>query len=379
MDRANDLSALQALSGYFPVTGILGPRQCGKTTLARQLGAAHHFDLEHPGDLAALASPMATLEPLQGTIVLDEVQLRPDLFPVIRVLVDASASRRFILLGSASPELLRQTSETLAGRIAYHRLGGFRLSDTGPETWRELFVRGGYPRSFLAPGDSLSRRWRTEYIATFLERDLPMLGFKVAPTAMRRFWTMLAHVHGQVLNLTELGRSLDCSHTTVRNHLDILEGAMVVRTLQPWHENVSKRVVKSPKVYLRDSGLALSLLGIPGWQALMGHQKLGALWEGFALEDILRGLGDEVRPYFWATHNGAELDLLWEEDGKRYGVEFKWTDSPSTSRSMRVSLETLELEHLWVIHPGARRFPLDDRITAIPLWEFPHRNPGGSP
>ena len=373
MERLADFNVLESLRAYFPVTGILGPRQCGKTTLARRLGAQHHFDLENPNDLAALASPMATLEPLEGTVVLDEVQLRPDLFPVIRVLADTFPSRRFVLLGSASPELLRQTSETLAGRIAYHRLGGFRMSDVGRESWRELFVRGGFPRSFLAPDDSLSVRWRNEYIATFLERDLPMLGFRVAAAGMRRFWTMLANVHGQILNASELGRSLDCSHATVRHHLDILEGAMVVRSLPPWHENVSKRVVKSPKVYIRDSGLTQSLLGITSWQGLMGHPKLGACWEGFALEDILRELGEGIHPYFWATHNGAELDLLWEQDGKRFGVEFKWSDAPSTSRSMRIALETLGLDHLWVVYPGERRFPLAEKITAMPLWEFPHR------
>lgn len=373
MDRASDFLALQKLLEYFPVTAILGPRQCGKTTLARLLGADHRFDLEHPGDLAALDSPMATLEPLDGTIVIDEVQLRPELFPIVRVLVDASPARKFLLLGSAAPELLRQSSETLAGRIAYHRLGGFRLTDTGAAQWRALLLRGGFPRSYLAPDDAMSVRWRNEYIATFLERDLPQLGFRVAPSAMRRFWTMLANVHGQILNLSELGRSLDCTHATVRHHLDILEGAMVVRSLPPWHENVSKRIVKSPKVYIRDSGIALTLLGVSSWQTLMGHPKLGAIWEGFALEEVLRELGDEVHPYFWATHNGAELDLFWEQDGARFGVEFKWNDAPSTSRSMQIAIETLRLDHLWVVYPGSRRFPLKDKITALPLGEFTRR------
>lgn len=373
MERFFDFQILSKLSSWFPVTGILGPRQCGKTTMARQLGANHYFDLEHPGDLAALSSPMATLEQLSGMIVLDEVQRRPDLFPIIRVLVDAPLDRKFILLGSASPDLLRQTSETLAGRIAYHRLGGFRLADVGPDAWRDLFLRGGFPRSFLAPDQELSFRWREEYISSFLERDLPMLGINVAPVAMRRFWTMLAHVHGQILNLSELGRSLDCTNQTVRRHLDLLEGALVVRTLAPWYENGSKRVVKSPKAYIRDSGLLHSLLGIESWQGLTGNPRLGACWEGFALEEILRELGDGIRPYFWATHNGAELDLLWEEDGKRYGVEFKWTDAPSTSRSMHIAIETLALEHLWVIYPGSRTFPMTNKITAMPLSGFAGR------
>jgi len=212
-----------------------------------------------------------------------------------------------------------------------------------------------------------------EYISTFLERDLPMLGIKVAPVAMRRFWTMLAHVHGQILNLSEIGRSLDCSNQTVRHHLDLLEGALVVRTLPPWHENASKRVVKSPKPYIRDSGLLHALLGVGSWQALTGHPKLGACWEGFALEEVSRELGDGIRPHFWATHNGAELDLFWEESGKRYGVEFKWTDAPSTTRSMHIAIESLELEHLWVIHPGSRTFPLADKITAMPLHGFAGR------
>jgi uncharacterized protein len=373
MDRFRDFNELTKLSQWFPVTAILGPRQCGKTTLARQLGAAHHFDLEHPGDLAALDSPLATLEGLTGLIALDEVQRRPELFPILRVLVDTSPDRKFLLLGSASPDLLRQTSETLAGRIAYHRLGGFRLEDVGAAAWRALFLRGGFPRSFLAPDDELSVRWRDEYIATFLERDLPMLGVKAASPAMRRFWTMLAHVHGQILNQAELGRSLAWTNVAIRHHLDLLEGALVVRTLPPWHENLGKRVVKSPKVYVRDSGLLHSLLGIRDWQGLMGHPKLGACWEGFALEEILRDLGDGIRPHFWATHNGAELDLLWEENGKRYGVEFKWGDAPSTSRSMHIAIEDLALEHLWVVYPGDRAFPMTEKISALPLAKFATR------
>lgn len=310
------------------------------------------------------------LEHLQGLVVIDEIQLRPDLFGLLRFLVDQPGSPRFLILGSASPELLRQGSETLAGRIAFHRLGGFRLEEIGPRNQDALWLRGGFPRSFLAEDEEESLRWRADYVTTFLERDIPQLGFQVPAPTLRRFWTMASHVHSQILSLSELGRSMGVSHVATRKYVDILEGAMMVRILQPWHSNTSKRLVKSPKLYLRDSGILHRLQSIETWEGLEGHPLRGASWEGFALEECARciGLRDEEL-YFWATQAGAELDLFWRRDGRNWGIEFKATDAPRTTRSMRVALEELALEHLWVVHPGPDRYPLDDRITALPLRE----------
>lgn len=366
----SDLDTLKRLCAVSPVTAILGPRQSGKTTLSKQIPSNHRFDMENPRDRARLENPQMALERLEGLVVIDEIQLRPDLFGLLRYLVDQPGSPRFLILGSASPELLRQGSETLAGRIAFHRLGGFRLAEVGRGNQDSLWLRGGFPRSFLAEDESESRRWRADYVTTFLERDIPRLGFQVPAPTLRRFWTMASHVHGQTLSLSELGRAMGVSHVATRNYVDILEGAMMVRILQPWHSNTSKRLVKSPKMYLRDSGILHSLQSIETWEGLEGHPLRGASWEGFAMEECARCIGlRDGELYFWATHAGAELDLFWRRDGKNWGIEFNATDAPRTTRSMRVALEELDLEHLWVVHPGRERYAMDDRITALPLRE----------
>jgi hypothetical protein len=374
----SDLALLQELCATSPVTAILGPRQCGKTTLSRQIEANHRFDLENPRDLARLDNPQMALENLRGLVVIDEIQRRPDLFPLLRYLVDQPGSPRFLILGSASPDLLKQGSETLAGRLAILRLGGFRLAELGPDQQDRLWLRGGYPRSVLAGSEKESLRWREDYVATFLERDLPLLGIRVPAPTLRRFWLMLSHVHGQILSLSELGRSMGVSHVAVRHYVDILESTFMVRVLQPWFSNTSKRIVRSPKVFLRDSGLLHRLQSIDSWEALEGHPLRGASWEGFALEECARSIGlrDEDL-FFWATQAGAELDLFWRHKGKTWGIEFKATDAPKTTRSMRVALEDLELAHLWVVHPGKDRWKMDERITALPLrevlanWAYP--------
>ncbi len=370
LHRARTSNQIRELFRQFPVVAILGPRQVGKTTLARQVAAeqaARWFDLEDPRDRARLAEPALALERIAGLVVLDEVQLQPDLFPLLRVLVDRTeVQHRYLVLGSASPELLRQGSETLAGRVAFVTLDGFDLEEVGVGRWRELWVRGGFPRSFLAESEEASLRWREALIETFLSRDLPMLGISVPPTTMRRFWTMLAHYHGQVWNGAELGRAFAMSDTTVRRYLDILEGAFAVRVLAPWHENLSKRQVRSPKVFLKDVGLLHALLDIPDLDALEGHPKVGASWEGFAMQQVIRRLG--ARPHeccFWATHQGAELDLLVVRGRRRLGFEFKRTATPARSRSTMIAMADLHLDSLDVIWPGEGTWPLGERIRAL--------------
>jgi predicted AAA+ superfamily ATPase len=310
---------------------------------------------------------MLALQDRRGLVVIDEVQRAPEVFKVLRVLTDReSLPCRFLLLGSAAPGLLRQASETLAGRIEVVEVGGFALDETGSDAAGVLWVRGGFPRSFTAASDADSRAWRREFIRTFLERDLPLLGFNTPPAAMRRFWTLLAHYHGQVWNAAEPARALGISEYTVRKLLDWLSGTFMVRVLQPWHANLAKRQVKAPKIYLRDSGLLHELLGIPDAHALSTHPKLGASWEGFALESVLaRSEPDEA--YFWATHGGAELDLLLIRDGRRVGIEFKRADAPRLTPSMTISMTDLGLDALHVVYPGARRYPLADRIEVVPL------------
>lgn len=374
IDRPRYRAALLTGLAQAPVVALLGPRQCGKTTLARQLREdlqpATYLDLENPRDLARLAEPMLALERLEGTVILDEVQLRPDLFGLLRVLADRDPSpARFLLLGSASPELARGASETLAGRVRFVDLAGFDISEV--DDHGSLWTRGGFPRSYLAGSEEQSLAWREDFIRTFLTRDLPQLGISIPAPQLRRFWTMIAHYHGQTWNASTLGTSLQVDQKTVGRYLDILTGAFMVRRLLPWTENVGKRIRKAPKVYLSDTGLLHALLGIQTRGDLESHPKLGASWEGFALEQVLR-LGrwrdDEV--YYWATHAGAELDLLVFSHGRRYGIEFKYADAPTATRSMRVALDDLRLEHLFVLHPGAGRYPLDDRIEAVGLGDL---------
>jgi hypothetical protein len=368
IDRKTDRVTLTKLMSAFPVTAILGPRQCGKTTLARTLAADSYFDLENPQDLARLEQPQLALEDLTGLIVIDEIQRLPDLFPLLRYLVDQGKGRKFIILGSASRDLIRQSSESLAGRIAYLQLGGFRLSDIDPGAIKTLWWRGGLPRSFLAASDDESLLWRNQYVTTFLERDIPQLGITIPARTLRRFWTMLSHYHGHILNYAELGRSFGISDMTVRKYCDILEGTFMVRILQPWFVNIGKRLVKRPKLYLRDSGLFHALLSIETPEQLHASPRLGASWEAFALDGVCRTLGKEDGDlYFWNTHAGAELDLFWQARGQNWGVEFKYEDAPRLTRSMKTALEDLELERLWVVYPGKAAYTLSEKIQVLPL------------
>ncbi len=355
------------------VCALLGPRQVGKTTLAKQYAEEYSedevrlFDMENPMDLAQMENAMLTLSRLSHRlIIIDEIQLRPDLFPILRVLVDEKKDQKFLILGSASRDLIRQSSETLAGRIGYVELPPFSLQEVKESD--KAWVRGGFPRSFLAKDDEDSYLWRQSYVTTFLERDIPSLGFQIPPQNMRRFWLMLAHYHGQILNASDFGRSLGVTHHTVRSYLDILTGTFMMRTLTPWFENISKRQVKSPKVYFRDTGILNVLLGLKNIEQLLVYPKLGAAWEGYALEEIIRTYhATPEECYFWATQGGAELDLLLLQDGKRIGFEFKYAESPKITASMRTALHDLNLDHLYVVVPGKTIFPLGEKITVIGL------------
>jgi predicted AAA+ superfamily ATPase len=373
MDLVQRNDALNLIANAFsvhPIVALLGPRQCGKTTLARMIAAREpltYFDLENPIDIRRLSAPMTTLEGLSGLVVIDEVQRQPDLFSLLRVLVDRPQNpAHFLLLGSASPYLVKGVSESLAGRIGFVDLSGFDLWEVGVEQKNSLWNRGGFPRSFLAEDDRASMTWRDDFIRTFLERDIPQFGITIPAETMRRFWTMVAHYHGQIWNAAQFARSLGTAENTARRYLEILAGAYMVRILPPWFENIRKRQVKAPKIYLRDSGILHALLQLPTMVDLQGHPKLGASWEGFALEHVIRALGTGDA-YFWATHAGAELDLLIMRSGKRYGFEFKYVDAPGRGRSMLAAIETLGLQHLWVIYPGQQEYALDDRISAIPI------------
>ena len=374
MDRPRHLAALAAALRRAPLVAILGPRQIGKTTLARQLARQRpesitHFDLEDPEDLRQLADAKLALRELRGLVILDEIQRRPELFPVLRVLADRRpAPAKFLVLGSASPELLRQGSETLAGRIHYHELTPFRLDETGVANAGRLWLRGGFPRSYLARSDAESAAWRRDFIATYLERDVPQFGARIPAETLHRFWSMLAHYHGQIWASSEFARSFGMSDVTVRRYLDLLSSLFLVRQLAPWHENIGKRLVKSPKVYVTDTGLVHQLLGIETLPSLLRHPKLGASWEGFALAAVEARLGARRgESYFYATHGGAELDLLVVRGHRRLGFEFKRTTAPEFTRSMRVALADLRLDRLEVIHAGEHTFPLADRVRAVPL------------
>lgn len=371
LERTTEQARLRELLDDFPVVGLLGARQIGKTTLARSLAGADaaRFDLEDPRDVARLTDPMRALEPLRGLVILDEIQRRPELFPALRVLADRRAvPARFLVLGSASPELLRQSSESLAGRIAFHVLDGLALDEVGARDCDPLWLRGGFPRSFLASSDAASLRWRTAFVRTWLERDVPQLGITVGSDTLRRFWTMLAHYHGQTWNGSELARAFGVTDKTVRHYLDILIATFMVRRLSPWHTNLSKRQVKAPKVYLSDSGLLHALLGVVDKDDLMGHPKVGASFEGFAVAQVARRLGAAPEEcFFWGLHSGAELDLLVVRGRHRRAFEIKHTDSPSVTPSMRSALEHLELDQLDVIHAGKHTFPLADKVRAVAL------------
>lgn len=374
MDRPTYLRKIRDQFKVHPVVAILGPRQCGKTTLARQFAGSRWggaqvetFDLEDPVHLARLDQPKLALGDLSGLVIIDEIQRRPDLFPLLRVLVDRPAGKsRFLILGSASRDLIRQGAESLAGRIGFIELPPFSFHEV--EDGRRLWYRGGFPRSFLARSDAASAEWLKAYTSTFLERDIPALGIQIPAQTLRRFWMMLAHYHGQLFNASELARSFGMSDTTARRYLDLLTGTFMIRQLPPWTENLGKRQVKAPKVYFRDSGLLHSLFGLSRGRDIQTHPKLGASWEGFALESVLRALDiPSEDAWFWATHNKAELDLLVFKGGRRFGFEFKYADAPRVTPSMRIAFDDLGLEKLFVIHPGDSRFPLGERMEAVGL------------
>lgn len=376
--RRRLLDELHAALRRRPIVVLTGPRQCGKTTLAREVlkpTAATYFDLDDPRARVLFESPMSALEPLTGLVVIDEVQRAPDLFPLLRVLADRRPTpARFLLLGSASGALLRQSSESLAGRVEHLRMGGFTLEEVGASASEQLWRRGAFPESFLAPSEQDSIRWRRDFIDALVERDLPQWGVRVAATALRRLWTMVAHFHGQVWSNADPARALGVSEPTVRSHLDILTDALVLRQLKPWHANLRKRQVKSPKVYVRDSGLLHQLLGIEDHHDLLLHPKLGASWEGFAIEQVLAS-EPHSEAAFWATHQGAEIDLLLVHRGILHGVECKRVDAPRMTPSIRIALEDLGLDRVAVIYPGARRYAIADRVEAVPLASL--AEPGG--
>jgi hypothetical protein len=373
IDRQADVRRVRTALRRSRVVALLGPRQCGKTTLARQFVPAdsvNYFDLEDPQSVARLSEPNTALRPLKGLVVVDEIQRRPELFPLLRVLADRQPlPARFLILGSASPDLLSQSSETLAGRLETVHLEGFRLADLGPNAQGRLWLRGGFPLAYTARSEADSLAWRRQFLQTFLERDIPQLGIRIPAVALRRFWNMLAHYHAQTWNGAELARALAVSESTVRRYLDLLTGVFMLRQLPPWFENLGKRQVKAPKVFVRDSGLLHALLGIANQRDLELHPKVGASWEGFALEEVLKALRPDDA-YYWARHQGAELDLVLFKHGRRLGIECKRMDAPTLTPSMRIALNDLKLDRLVVVYPGERRYPLADRVEVIPLVEL---------
>jgi uncharacterized protein len=373
IQRTSILSSLQKSLARSRVVVLVGPRQSGKTTLARELlevDSVNYFDLEDPASLARLDEPMTALRPLKGLVVIDEIQRRPDLFPVLRVLSDRKDSpARFLILGSASGNLMRQTSESLAGRMERIVIGGFSIAELGSEAEDDLWFRGGLPLSFLASNETDSIAWRKNFIQALLERDFPQWGVRVAATALQRFWTMVAHYHGQVWNSAEPARSLGVSESTTRRYLDLLTDAFMIRQLPPYYADLKKRQVKSPKIYVRDSGLLHQLLGIDSMKRLYSHPKVGASWEGFVIEQLLVTVPhDEV--FFWATHQGAEIDLILRRGDALYGIECKRADTPRITPSIRIALEDLKLKHVFVLYPGIQRFPLARQVEAVPLREL---------
>lgn len=378
MQRADLLHQIDRAFRVNPVLALLGPRQCGKTTIAKRYSQQkehlHYFDCENPFDLARLDAPMLALQDLTGLIIIDEIQRRPDLFPVLRVLVDAKKrGRKFLILGSASRDLIKQSSESLAGRVSYLEITPFNFTET--HDLKKLWFRGGFPRSYLSRNVSDSNAWRNAYITTFLEQDIPNLGITIPAQTLRRFWLMLSHYHGNIFNASELGRSLGVAHTTIRHYIDILTGTFMVRQLQPWFENINKRQVKAPKIYFRDSGIFHTLCGIESEAQLQHYPKLGASWEGFILEEVLRKhQATTEEAYFWAVHQQAELDLLLIKGGKKLGFEIKYTDRPQLSASMLKAYEYLKLDKLILLYPGPNQFPLSNNILAIPAKQYLESN-----
>ncbi len=356
-----------------PVVALLGPRQCGKTTLSKQLSSQWNspvtfFDCENPRDLQRLQDPLLALEDIKGLVIIDEVQRRPELFSVLRVLADRPAKTKYLILGSASRDLIRQGSESLAGRISYLEMGGFSLNEIAGTQEERLWMRGGFPKSFLALTEQASYQWRQDFIATFLERDIPQLGLNIPAKSLGRFWTMLAHYHGQIFNASEIGRSLAVSDHTAQRYLDLLSGTFMVRQLQPWRYNTKKRLVKRPKIYFRDTGILHALFFLEDKKDILSHPKLGASWEGFALEEVIRSAQlREEEAFFWGVHTGGEVDLVFNKNGKLFGVEVKYIQAPALTPSMRFAMQELSLKHLWVVYPGKESYPLSRNVTVVSL------------
>lgn len=376
IQRTAEIELLNKLLRNNPIVAILGPRQCGKTTLSHQFSSQWPlditiFDLENPRDIQRLQEPLLALENIEGLIIIDEIQRSPDLFPVLRVLSDRYKKTKYLILGSASRDLIRQSSESLAGRISYVEIGGFSLQLLGTPKAEKLWIRGTFPRSFLASSEAASYQWRQDFIATFLERDIPQLGINIPAKSLGRFWKMLAHYHGQIFNASEIGKSLGISDHTAQRYLDLLSGTFMVRQLRPWYYNTKKRIIKRPKVYFRDSGILHALFALEGKKDVLLHPKLGASWEGFALEEAIKTARlTEDEAFFWGVHGAAEIDLVFQKKGGLYGVEVKYAQAPNLTQSIRSAFKELSLKHLWIIYPGKESYPLDRNVTVIPLADL---------
>lgn len=373
IERKHYIDAVLSALQQNPICALLGPRQCGKTTLAKQVARnqrqSHYFDLETAAARTRLSRPELTLAPLKGLVIIDEIQREPQLFSALRPLADRPRGQcRFLILGSASPDLVKGVAESLAGRVGFVDMSGFRLAEIADpdKNWQKLWQRGGFPRSFLASTGAASFNWRQDFIRTFLERDIPQLGVGIPAETLRRFWMMVAHYHAQIWNGAELSRALGTSEHSIRGYLDLLTGTFLLRQLQPWFENISKRQVKSPKVYVRDSGLLHALLSIENQDQLEGHPKYGASWEGFALEQVL-SVSKTRQAFFWGTHAGAELDLLLMRQGQRFGVEFKAADAPDMTKSLHIALNDLKLDRAWIVYPGSESYSVHKRVQVVPL------------
>ena len=378
IDRTDALPLIDERFAYSTAVAILGPRQSGKTTLAKQFAdrikkgvPVHYFDLEDNRDLEKFKDPYTTLSDLEGYIVIDEIQRSPELFPTLRVLIDKKPDTKYLILGSASRDLIKQSSETLAGRISYVELRGLSMDLVPDDKWRTLWSRGGFPKSFLYKSDEESFSWRKDYISTFLERDIPSFGFRVPGPTMLRAWTMLAHLHGQILNASGIGRSLGTDEKTARHYVDILTETLVVRQLYPWYTNTKKRLIKHPKTYIRDSGILHALLGINDLDGLTRHPILGFSFEGFVLEKVMQHLNlRSEESYFWGAHSGGEIDLVWQDHGKMWGVEVKHGDVPKITKSLEVVMEEMDLAHIWIVYPGTKKYQIHERVTCLPVTEI---------
>ena len=370
IERQGYIGRVKKAISRSPITALLGPRQCGKTTLARMIcehQPSTYFDLESQTDLRRLTNPEMILSSLSGLVVIDEIQTKPDLFAALRIVVDKPENKcRFLILGSASPHIIKNVSETLAGRVEFVDMAGFDLTEINGNKWKQLWTRGGFPRSFLAHDDQDSFAWREGFIRTFLQRDIPQFGINIPAPSMRRFWTMLAHYHGQVWNASRISSALGINDKTVRSYLDILSETYMIHQLQPWHENIKKRQVKSPKIYFRDTGVLHGLLDLRDFHAVTGHPQVGASWEGFSMEQIIRTINPS-QVYYWATYSGAELDMLMIVNGKRYGMEFKFSEAPDKTKSMSVAIESLKLDKLLIVYPGKKSWPVSETISVCPM------------